>query len=157
MSRCTPFSQRLLAALPALWLAVPAIGKLWDLGGFVMLLISEHRFAVPFAWLVGSYLPWLEMSLAGALLFAPGYRRAAAYLGCGLLTIFTGWLLLAAFRAEDSARPFVCPCFGVHSPTLPLSLHLVLNIVAMATLVFYLRAAHLPSYEAADATGRNQT
>ena len=52
-------------------------------------------------------LPWLELTAAVALLLAPAYRRAAALLLAGLLTVFTAAIAISLYRGLDIA----CGCF----------------------------------------------
>lgn len=107
-------TRRLLNTIAALALAAvfvfAAVPKLADPHDFA-LAIHRHQFAPPWSInLLAIYLPWLELSAAGALL-VPRYRRAAALLLLALLVAFTALLVFNLWRGLDIA----CGCFSVES------------------------------------------
>ena len=94
-----------------------ALGALFAASGLLKIADpSAFAFAIarlqvaPRGWIgaVAIVLPWIEAVAGAALLFAPGYREAAARLILGLLVALTAVLLVAMVRG--TAGP--CGCFG---------------------------------------------
>jgi len=77
--------------------------------------IGNYRLVpVPAAAALALWLPWFELTLAGALLL-PRWRREAAVLTGGLLLVFCVALLSVMWRGID----LECGCFGRENPVAP--------------------------------------
>ena len=75
--------------------------------------IGHYRLISPWlAGLVAVYLPWLELTLAAALL-APRWRGAARWLSGALLVFFCAALVSTMARGIDIR----CGCFGAATTT----------------------------------------
>lgn len=81
---------------------------------------------------VALVIPWIEIVVAGALLFVPKYRASALWLAGVLLVIFT--IGIGVNVTRDSV--FGCGCFSAFAPDGPVSWNSVMRNLGLITLVF---------------------
>ncbi len=103
----TVIAARWILGLVFLVAAVPKILAPHD---FALAVFRYQLVPYPLVSLFGIYLPWLELIAALALLFAPRFRAAAAWIVLGLLIVFTAAIAANLVRGIDIA----CGCFSVN-------------------------------------------
>lgn len=116
-----------------------ALPKLADPAGFA-LAVHQYRLLPGAAVNIAAiYLPWLELTCAGALVFVPKARRGVLWMIAALLALFTAAMFLALVRGV--AVP--CGCFGGDGKDDPagwVNILRNLGLIALSFLAMGLRA-----------------
>jgi hypothetical protein len=90
-----------------------AVTKVMDLDRFSRLVVDESGLREEVAVWVAAWLPWLELTAAGCLVFGYAVREAALLLAV-LLVIFLGYSLVYLLQPGSSPVPLDendCGCF----------------------------------------------
>lgn len=116
-----------------------ALPKLADPAGFALAVHQYRLLPWQVVNIAAIYLPWLELTCAGALVFIPKARRAVLWMVAGMLGVFTFAMFLAIVRGV--AVP--CGCFGGDGKDDPAGwMNILRNVglVAVSFLAMGLRA-----------------
>jgi len=116
------------SALVLLFVAA-SIPKIMDPGGFAQAVYRYGLLPLGLISPVAMLLPWIELTVAAALLGPGDSRRAGAWLALGLLAVFAiaiGWNLALG-------RPIPCGCFSTDPFSVPANWgHVAANLAACA-------------------------